>query len=139
MKKLIPIIYPLYATVCLAACLVAERMYQWARNRAVAPDAMTAHSAATYVWLELLPILLLGSLWAAEHLLAARVGKTVFLVTRLVTMAVLLVWSLRVMLLPINLPEWFRPIGASPALIIWFLLGWLIVSTIALLVKKKDA
>ena len=139
MKKLIHILYPLYAAVCLAACLAAERVYQWARNRAVAPDAMTAESTATYLWLMFLPIFLLGSLWALEHLMAVRVGKTVFLVTRLVTMAVLLVWTLYTMYVPITLPEWFHPIGYAPYVIIWFLLGWLIVSTIALLVKKKGA
>ena len=139
MKKLTHIIYPLYAAVCLAACLAAERVYQLARYRAVAPDAMTTHSADTYVWLEFLPLFLLGSLWALEHLLAARAGKTVFLVTRLVSMAVLLVWTLYTMYVPITLPEWFHPIGYAPYVIIWFLLGWLLVSTVALLAKKKDA
>ena len=134
MKKLIHIIYPLYAAVCLAACLAAERVYQRARNLALAPESITAS-----LWLMCLPILLLGSLWALEHLLAARVGKTVFLVTRLVTMAVLLVWTLYTMYVPITLPEWFHPIGYAPYVIIWFLLGWLIVSTVALLAKKKGA
>lgn len=134
MKKLIHILYPLYAAVCLAACLAAERVYQWARNLALDFMSITAS-----LWLMFLPILLLGILWAVEHLLAARVGKRVLLVTRLVTMAVLLVWTLYTMYVPITLPEWFHPIGYAPYVIVWFLLGWLIVSTIALLVKKKDA
>ena len=134
MKKLIPILYPLYAAVCLAACLAAERVYQWARNLALNFMSITAS-----LWLMFLPIFLLGILWAAEHLLAVRVGKRVLLVTRLVTMVVLLVWTLYTMYVPITLPEWFHPIGYAPYVIIWFLLGWLIVSTIALLVKKKDA
>ena len=134
MKKLIHIIYPLYAAVCLAACLVAERVYQLARNLALDFDSISAS-----LWLEFLPILLLGSLWALEHLLAAKAGKTVFLVTRLVAMAVLLVWTLYTMYVPITLPEWFHPIGYAPYVIIWFLLGWLIVSTVALLAKKKSA
>ncbi|MBE6918710.1 MAG: hypothetical protein E7469_03375 [Ruminococcaceae bacterium] len=134
MKKLIHILYPLYAAVCLAACLAAERVYQWARNLALNFMSITAS-----LWLMFLPIFLLGILWAAEQLLAARVGKRVLLVTRLVTMAVLLVWTLYTMYVPITLPEWFHPIGYAPYVIVWFLLGWLIVSTIALLVKKKDA
>ena len=134
MKKLIHILYPLYAAVCLAACLATERVYQWARNLALNFMSITAS-----LWLMFLPIFLLGILWAAEQLLAARVGKRVLLVTRLVTMAVLLVWTLYTMYVPITLPEWFHPIGYAPYVIVWFLLGWLIVSTIALLVKKKDA
>ena len=134
MKKTIHIIYPLYAAVCLAACLVAERVYQLARNLALDFDSTTAS-----LWLMFLPIFLLGSLWALEHLLAVRAGKTVFLVTRLVSMAVLLVWTLYTMYVPITLPEWFHPIGYAPYVIIWFLLGWLLVSTVALLAKKKDA
>ena len=68
-----------------------------------------------------------------------RVGKKVLLVTRLVEVAVLLLWTLYTLYVPITLPEWFHPIGHSPALVVWFLLGWLIVSTVALLVKKKGA
>ncbi|MBE6970813.1 MAG: hypothetical protein E7446_01675 [Ruminococcaceae bacterium] len=131
-KTLLSVVYAGYVLFCLAACLLADRIYlaEWFKT--------LNDMSVGYTWFPQgnLALFILGALWVGEHWLATQVNKPVLITMRIFSLLVMALWMLEILLIYIPPKiislEWAAPTRALPAL-----MGMQIASTVFLLVRKS--
>ena len=132
-KIILSIVYAVYALLCLPGCLWFEKLYK------MAVDLLNTTYDPNCRWLNIVSMLALGMLWGGEHWLARKAEKPVVLVIRILSIAVMVLWSLELLLIFV-LPKSLTFVWMSPTFAVPALLGIQLISTVELmLVKKKDA
>lgn len=132
-KTILPVIYAGYVLLCLAACLLADRIHlaEWLK--------IMHDTSVSYTWFPQgnLAIFVLGALWAGEHQLAARVNKPVLITMRVFSLLVMALWMLEILLIYMP-PKIISFEGAHPVRALPALMGMQIASTVFLLMKKPQ-
>ena len=131
-KTNLSVVYAGYVLLCLAACILADRIYlaEWFK---VIDDFSVNHSY--FPWGNL-ALFVLGALWAGEHRLASQVSKPVLIAVRLFSLLVMALWMLEILLIYLP-PKIISFEGANPVRALPALMGMQIASTVFLLVRKS--